>query len=222
MFESHRSLRDDFEVSSARAGRAGRHRARARRRGRRARRAHDRRRLRRLHGHAGPAATASTTSRTTLDREYRRRTGPGPQLVRVAPGARRAHGRSGDGDITSSVVSDDAQRPHRRFNPLTGDWVLVSPHRTQRPWQGGTEAPAAEQRPGLRSRLLPLPRQRARRRRRQPALREDVRVRQRLPGVFVAAVRRRRPPGRRDRSAAARRADAAARAASSASARATI
>ncbi len=24
--------------------------------------------------------------------------------------------------------------PHRRFNLLTAEWVLVSPHRTQRPW----------------------------------------------------------------------------------------
>lgn len=28
------------------------------------------------------------------------------------------------------------QAPHRRFNPLLREWVLVSPHRTQRPWLG--------------------------------------------------------------------------------------
>jgi UDPglucose--hexose-1-phosphate uridylyltransferase len=31
---------------------------------------------------------------------------------------------------------------HRRRNALTGEWVLVSPQRTQRPWQGQTERPA--------------------------------------------------------------------------------
>lgn len=31
------------------------------------------------------------------------------------------------------------KQPHRRFNPLTREWVLVSPQRTSRPWQGQTE-----------------------------------------------------------------------------------
>ncbi len=37
--------------------------------------------------------------------------------------------------------------PHRRYNALTGEWILVSPHRTKRPWQGKQETAARESRP---------------------------------------------------------------------------
>ena len=37
------------------------------------------------------------------------------------------------------MVFDDY--PHRRLNQLTGEWILVSPHRTRRPWQGQEETP---------------------------------------------------------------------------------
>ncbi|AJQ96372.1 UDP-glucose--hexose-1-phosphate uridylyltransferase [Gynuella sunshinyii] len=36
---------------------------------------------------------------------------------------------------TFNAVND----PHRRLNPLTGNWILVSPHRAKRPWQGQSE-----------------------------------------------------------------------------------
>ena len=42
---------------------------------------------------------------------------------------------------------DWTKDPHRRFNPLTQEWVLVSPHRTQRPWQGQMEETAVAAQP---------------------------------------------------------------------------
>jgi UDPglucose--hexose-1-phosphate uridylyltransferase len=44
------------------------------------------------------------------------------------------------------------EQPHRRLNPLTGEWVLVSPQRGQRPWMGKVEQvnvpPALQYDPG--------------------------------------------------------------------------
>ena len=40
-----------------------------------------------------------------------------------------------------------SEDPHRRYNLLTGEWVLVSPHRTKRPWQGKVEQIQNEKRP---------------------------------------------------------------------------
>ncbi len=40
-----------------------------------------------------------------------------------------------------------SKHPHRRYNPLTDEYVLVSPQRTQRPWLGQVEKGAPATRP---------------------------------------------------------------------------
>jgi UDPglucose--hexose-1-phosphate uridylyltransferase len=46
-------------------------------------------------------------------------------------------------------ASELGAHPHRRFNVLTREWVLVSPQRTERPWQGQVESVQDETRPSF-------------------------------------------------------------------------
>ena len=47
-------------------------------------------------------------------------------------------------DNKSFIPTD---HPHRRYNPLTEQWVLISPHRAKRPWQGQQEKVANVEKP---------------------------------------------------------------------------
>ncbi len=42
---------------------------------------------------------------------------------------------------------DVTSHPHRRYNILTGEWLLVSPHRAKRPWLGQVEKTAPDNKP---------------------------------------------------------------------------
>lgn len=42
---------------------------------------------------------------------------------------------------------DLSNHPHRRLNPLTGEWIQVSPHRAKRPWQGKEEESPTQEKP---------------------------------------------------------------------------
>ncbi|SEW23369.1 UDPglucose--hexose-1-phosphate uridylyltransferase [Chryseobacterium wanjuense] len=48
-------------------------------------------------------------------------------------------------EINSSF--NQKKHPHRRYNPLLDEWILVSPQRANRPWQGQTEKVAEEKLP---------------------------------------------------------------------------
>jgi UDPglucose--hexose-1-phosphate uridylyltransferase len=55
--------------------------------------------------------------------------------------------RAGASPRAVAAMPDAPRALHRRYNPLLDEWVLCSPHRLQRPWQGKVEDAPAEARP---------------------------------------------------------------------------
>ncbi len=50
-------------------------------------------------------------------------------------------------EIVTHMNVNPTEHPHRRYNSLTGEYVLVSPQRMKRPWQGQVEKAIEEKRP---------------------------------------------------------------------------
>ncbi len=67
----------------------------------------------------------------------------------TSPTRQQTGGRSGVAPAhaqkpgASDPLARLARHPHRRYNPLLDEWLLVSSARTQRPWQGREEVPPA-------------------------------------------------------------------------------
>ncbi|TNG95581.1 UDP-glucose--hexose-1-phosphate uridylyltransferase [Pasteurellaceae bacterium USgator11] len=47
----------------------------------------------------------------------------------------------------TEIIFDVSEHPHRRYNPLKDEWILVSPHRAKRPWSGQSEKLSTTQLP---------------------------------------------------------------------------
>src|SRR4029077_12956055 len=93
----------------------------------------------------GSARPAAASRRSRRRRNTRRRSAT----------ETRRHGESQSHDRSVSVspwlsclcvlpvlrVVRMTTHPHRRFDPLRGEWIIVSPHRNDRPWQGQVDPP---------------------------------------------------------------------------------